>query len=260
MAWGRIIRRIRRRNKSLPAGNAIRGLVAGRRAAFIAAPLLIAVISLLGVVLLTGAPCFARDNDDIRTLEVEGTGSIAGGDFSRGRSEAIRAALRRAVAAAAVLWLPAGLPVQEMQAVSEALDARAEGYIQDYRIIAEKPLPTLYTVVVRATVSVGNIKKDLQALGFLKTPQPGNATVLVRLTISGLASYADYGKLKNLLRTGLGGVQSLSERQMAWKTAWLDLRITGTAKSLAAELASKSPLPLDITKVEGDSIAITVLN
>lgn len=222
--------------------------------------LLTAVIFLLGVVFIAGAPCLALDNDDIRTLEVEGTGSIAGGDFSRGRSEAIRAALRRAVEEAMVLWLPAGLPVQKMRAVRDALDARAEGYIQDYRIIAEKPSPTLYTVVVRATVSAGNIKKDLQALGFLKAPQPGNPTVLVTLTIKGLASYADYAKLKKLLRSGLGGVQSLSERQMEWRTARLDLQITGTAKSLAAQLASKSPLPLDITKVEGDAIEITVLN
>ena len=255
----RITRRIMRGGGSLPAGNAIRGLVAGRRAVFINTSLLIVVFSLLGVVLIIGAPCLARDNDDIRTLEVEGTGSIAGGDFSRGRSEAIRAALRRAVEEATVLWLPAGLPAQKMRAVREALDARAEGYIQDYRIIAEKPSPTLYTVVVRATVSAGNIKKDLQALGFLKAPQPGNTTVLVTLTISGLASYADYGKLKKLL-SGLGGVQSFTEQQMEWRTARLDLHVTGTAKSLAAELASKSPFPLDITKVEGDSIEITILN
>lgn len=227
---------------------------------FIKKLLLLAVILSLSAVAFPDFPCFSRDDDDIRILEVEGTGKVINDDFARARNEAIRDALRRAVDEAAAVWLPADLSAQKTRAVKEALDTRAEGFIQDYRITAEKHYQDVYSVVVRATVSAGNIKKDLLALGFIKALQPGDTTALVTLTIHGLTSYADYVKLKKLLRSGLGGVKSISERQIEWKTARVDLQIAGTAKSLATELASKSPLPLEIRKVDRESIDIAVLN
>lgn len=221
--------------------------------------LLLTVVLSFSVALFPVPPCYSRD-DDIRTLEVEGTGRVINDDFARGRNEAIRDALRRAVKEATTVWLPAGLPAQKALAVKEALNARAEGYIQDFRIIAENPHKTVYSVVVRVTVSADNIRKDLLALGFIKDQQQGYPTVLVRLTIRGLANYADYVKIKELLRFGLGGVKSMSERQIEWKTVRVDLQIVGTAKLLAAELASNSPLPLDVRMVDRDSIEIAVLN
>ncbi len=221
--------------------------------------LLFAIFSFVVAVFPPGMSCFAHD-DDSRTMEVEGTGKVINDDFSRARNEAIRDALRRAVEEATAAWFPAGFPVQKMPAIKEALDARAEGYVQDYRIVSEKPNKNLYSVIVRATVSAGNIIKDLQSLGFIKPQEPGGATFLVTMTIRGLTSYTDYVRFKELLRSGLGGVKSLSERQIEWKTARVDLQITGTAKALAAELTRKSRLPLDIRKVDRDSIEIAVLH
>ena len=228
--------------------------------AFIIKLFLLAVFLSFAVALFPDSPSYARDDQDIRTLEVEGTGKVINDDFARGRNEAIREALRLAVEEATAVWLPTGQSAQNTLAVKKALNAGTEGYIRDYRIIAEKPQKNVYSVVVRVTVSADNIKNDLLALGFIKSRQQGDATAPVTLTIRGLTSYADYVKIKELLRSGLGGVKSISERQIEWKTARVDLQISGTTKALAAELASNSSLPLDVRTVDRDSIEIAVLN
>jgi hypothetical protein len=57
--------------------------------------------------------------------------------------------------------------VQNFQTLNDRIYTQTQGYIQNYRILSETPGPNLHQVTIQATVAIGDLEKDLQALGFL---------------------------------------------------------------------------------------------
>jgi hypothetical protein len=57
--------------------------------------------------------------------------------------------------------------VQNFQTLNDKIYTQTQGYIQNYRVLSEIPGPNVHQVTIQASVAVGDLEKDLQALGFL---------------------------------------------------------------------------------------------
>ena len=121
-----------------------------------------------GVILLLfflGAlPVFAQQS---QTITAEGVGAVMGNDRAIARDQAIQDALRKAVEQAVGTMVSSETMVQNFQTLSDKIYTQTQGYIQNYRVLSETPGPNVHQVTIQATVAMGNLEKDLQALGFL---------------------------------------------------------------------------------------------
>ena len=102
-----------------------------------------------------------------QTVTAEGVGVVIGGDRAIARDSAINDALRKAVEQAVGIMVSSETMVQNFQTLSDRIYTQSQGYIQNYRILSETPGPNLHTVMIQATVSMGDLQRDLQALGIL---------------------------------------------------------------------------------------------
>jgi hypothetical protein len=51
--------------------------------------------------------------------------------------------------------------------LNDRIYTQTQGYVQNYKILSEKPGPDLHQVTIQAAVAMGDLQKDLQALGIL---------------------------------------------------------------------------------------------
>ena len=103
----------------------------------------------------------------VQTLTAEGVGVVIGGDRAIARDNALNDALRKAVEQAVGTMVSSETMVQNFQTLNDRIYTQTQGYIQNYKILSENPGPNLYQVTVQATVAMGDLQKDLQALGIL---------------------------------------------------------------------------------------------
>jgi hypothetical protein len=103
----------------------------------------------------------------VQTITAEGVGVVIGGDRAIARDQAINDALRKAVEQAVGTMVSSETMVQNFQTLSDRIYTQTQGYIQNYRILSENPGPDVHQVTIQATVALGELEKDLQALGFL---------------------------------------------------------------------------------------------
>jgi len=127
-----------------------------------------ALLSCVFIVLL----CFstgvmAAGESKVTTIETDGAGAIVNNNKAIGRDSAIKDALRKAVEQAVGTFISSETMVKNYEVLSDKIYARSQGYIQNYSIFYEDVRDDLYFVKIKATVSLGNIKDDLQALGLL---------------------------------------------------------------------------------------------
>jgi len=127
-----------------------------------------ALLSCVFIVLL----CFstgvmAAGDSKVTTIETDGAGAIVNNNKAIGRDSAIKDALRKAVEQAVGTFISSETMVKNYEVLSDKIYARSQGYIQNYSIFYEDVRDDLYFVKIKATVSLGNIKDDLQALGLL---------------------------------------------------------------------------------------------
>ena len=115
---------------------------------------------------------------EVQTITAEGVGVIIGGDRAIARDNAINDALRKAVEQAVGMMVSSETLVQNFQTLNDRIYIQTQGYVQDYRILSEKPGPDLHQVTVQAAVAMGNLQKDLQALGIL-LGQVGKPRIMV---------------------------------------------------------------------------------
>jgi hypothetical protein len=102
-----------------------------------------------------------------QVVTAEGVGAVIGGDRAIARDQAIQDALRKAVEQAVGTLVSSETMVQNFQTLSDKIYTQSQGYIQNYQIVSETPGPNVHQVTIQATVAMGNLEKDLQALGFL---------------------------------------------------------------------------------------------
>ena len=114
----------------------------------------------------------------VQTVTAEGVGAVIGGDRAIARDQAIQDALRKAVEQAVGILVSSETLVQNFQTLNDKIYTQTQGYIQNYRVLSENPGPNVHQVTIQASVAMGNLEKDLQALGFL-LGQVGKPRVMI---------------------------------------------------------------------------------
>lgn len=118
-------------------------------------------------VLLWAAQGFSQEGEGTRTIVAEGAGVVINNDVALARDNAINDSLRKAVEQAVGTVISSETIVKNFEVINDQIYARSQGYIQNYRILDESVSDNLYRVKIDASVSLGSIKGDLQALGLL---------------------------------------------------------------------------------------------
>lgn len=109
----------------------------------------------------------AEGEGNVTTIDAEGVGAVANNNKALGRDSAIRDALRKAVEQAVGTFISSDTVVKNYEVLSDRIYSRSQGYVRNYSILYEDLRDDLYHVKVRAVISLGGIKDDLQALGLL---------------------------------------------------------------------------------------------
>jgi hypothetical protein len=106
-------------------------------------------------------------DSDIMETTAQGVGVIVDNNTSGARDQAVQDALRMAVEQAAGIMVASETMVQNYEVLRDQIYSKSQGYIRNFQITDEKVEGSLYKVTVQASVSEGNLKDDLMALGLL---------------------------------------------------------------------------------------------
>jgi len=98
---------------------------------------------------------------------VEGVGVIVANNTAQARDQAIQDALRLAVEQAAGTMVSSETLVQNYEVLRDQVYSQSQGYIRHYEVTNETTEGNLYRVTIQASVTMGNLKNDLAALGLL---------------------------------------------------------------------------------------------
>lgn len=193
------------------------------------------------IALMISFPAVSRGEElaPTQVIEAEGSASVTGGDLARARSEAVRQALQKAVEQAAGHWLTPQGTADRSQILKERIADRAEGFIQEYRIVSETTVLDVHTVVIRASVLAESLRKDLIELGLIKPTQLRLPVTRISLTIRGIRTYGDYVKCRSTLQDRIPGIREISLREASWSLARFDIAAEGTVSVLAERLREK---------------------
>jgi hypothetical protein len=199
-----------------------------------------------------------RVKADVLSLEVKGYTAVNHNDIAGARDGAIRKALQRAIedAASALLSLPVN--DKKFLSVKNALIERQDRYINNYKITAEGGQEGTYFVVVNVSVAVSDLKNDLAKMAYRQIAGQGKNNIIISLEIKGLKSYSDFLFLKEFLKGQSKIVKNICSRSFEWQQARLELEISGTAQSLALELA-KTGRYLNTGLIKKNQIVVTCL-
>jgi len=175
----------------------------------------------------------------IRVVESEGSAIVTDNDRARARSEAVRDALQKAVVEVASAWLLPGHDPQQSDLLREQIYKKAEGFIQDYRVISESVSQDLFTVVIKASVLADNVENDLRGLG-LGVPKESQVRMsTISLVIRGIGDYASYSRCRSILREGKTGIREIILREASWGLARFDVMAEASVPVLSGWLHEK---------------------
>jgi hypothetical protein len=181
----------------------------------------------------------AEDVAPTQTVETEGSTRITGGDLARARNEAVRDALLKAVEQVAGRWLAPQEAARKSPVLKEQINDRAEGFIQEYRIVSEMTVFDLYTVAIRATVLADSIRNDLRGLGLIRQEQLKPPVNKISLTIRGIRTYSDYIRCRGVLKEKIPEIREIIPREASWGLARFDIEAEGTTQMVAERLRDK---------------------
>lgn len=104
---------------------------------------------------------------ELRVIDSTGIAPVAGGNIALARDAAIEDALRKAIEQAVGSFISTETIVENYQVLSDNILTRSEGYVKGYSVLSEAPSGAMYQAVVRATIALGTLKNDLDAIGLL---------------------------------------------------------------------------------------------
>lgn len=198
-----------------------------------------AISCLFALVICFPAASRGEESASIQVVEAEGSASVTSGDLARARSEAVREALQKAVEQVAARWLSPQDVTGKSQVIRERITGRAEGFIQEYRIVSETTALEVHTVAVRASVLADTLRKDLLELGLIRPTQLKIPVTRISLTLRGIRTYGDYVKCRAILQDRIPGIREIVLREASWSVARFDLGAEGTVPTLAERLREK---------------------
>ncbi len=103
----------------------------------------------------------------VKTIDAAGYAPFSGVNAAIVRDAAIEDALRKAVEQAVGTLVSAETMVENFQVLNDNVYTKTQGYIKGYSVLNETRSQGLYQVTVRATVAIGGLRNDLDALGVL---------------------------------------------------------------------------------------------
>ena len=109
----------------------------------------------------------SADTSAVKEVLVEGVASYEEGRRDIARDRAIKDALRKAVEQGVGTFISSETVVENYEVLKDRIFSKAEGYVSEYKVVRERAEDGLYRVLVRAKVKLGDIKRDLQAIGIL---------------------------------------------------------------------------------------------
>ncbi len=125
--------------------------------------LLFVVFSLLVLPVLV----LAENPEEVKTIDAVGYAPVQGGNDALARDAAVEDAKRKAVEQAVGALVSSDTVVENYQIIQDNVYTKTQGYIKNYSVISESHTPELYNVTIRATIAVGNVRNDLDAIGLL---------------------------------------------------------------------------------------------
>ncbi len=202
--------------------------------------------------------CVYASREIVEVVETEGTFTVYGIDRAPARDSAIGDSMRRAVERVVGMLISEEIATENTDALNDNIYPKYQDYIRDYRILQEGLENGLYRVRVRATLSVMDIKRDLEKLGVLTGEwQPEYVTTaVIGVVVRGIEKYGDFKTLREKLETDIRGVGAVHLRRMGSGVAVMDVEMQGDASMLANELQLKEfrNFSLYVTKITRDTI------
>lgn len=106
---------------------------------------------------------------DVQTkkAKVQGVASVIENNLAIARDEAISDALRKAVEQTIGVLISSETIVENAILLQDHIYTQASGYVRNYKVLSEKRKNGLFYITILAEVALGDLKRDLAALGLL---------------------------------------------------------------------------------------------
>ena len=183
-------------------------------------------------------PLCAYSSPDTIGIETEGTCLVSGGDRAPARDNAIDDSMRKAVERIVCMFVSEDVAEENFDVINDNIYSKSQDYIRDYRILREGMENDLYSVRIRVTLSVMDIKDDLKMVGVLtdEWKPEEDAMTVIEVVVSGIEKYSYFRMLRETLETDIKGVDAVHLRRMGSGVAVMDVDMQGNAVGLANEL------------------------
>jgi hypothetical protein len=99
----------------------------------------------------------------VEVVEAEGVAPISG-DAGQDRNNAISDAQKRAVESVVGVYVSAESLVSKAKLVEDNITSQTEGFIEKYKVLAEKKDDTFYRVYIKAWVRSGDLSRKVEAM------------------------------------------------------------------------------------------------
>jgi len=171
-------------------------------------------------------------------IEAEGTCAVYGNDRAPARDGAIDDSMRKAVERVVLLLASEEIVSEHADVLKDAIYPKYQEYMRDYRILRESTENGLCRVRVRVTLSVMDIRRDLEELGILTDEWRPEyvASAVIGVVVRGIEKYGDFKVLRERLEKDIGGVDAVHLRRMGSGMAVMDVEMRGDAFMLANTL------------------------
>ncbi len=114
------------------------------------------------------------------TVEAEGEANVIPGNALNTRDQALMAAQKNAVEKAVGVLVTGQMVISQARLIEDQVFSKTGGYLKAWDVLSEKENDGVHTTRIRARVKLGDVRKDLDALGMLiKTKKVGNPRVMV---------------------------------------------------------------------------------
>ena len=109
----------------------------------------------------------AKGKDTIKIVEVTASGTIIADKTAAARERAITGGLVSAVALASVDLLPVEAQVDNFKMLNQVLYNQVDDFVQNYKVLTEFVADSQYRVVMRVTVMLDRVEKQLAGTGVI---------------------------------------------------------------------------------------------
>ena len=202
---------------------------------------------------------YAQENSAILSLDIEGSADIIRNDVERAREESIQNAIENSILKATANLMSISVNDDRFQPVKSVIIDEPDKYVNNYKIVKETKKPDSYKVSVHVAVNLGNLKNDLNKMGFMQVVQTVKASPIILINVKGLKKYTDFLLLKDFLQSRKKIVKNIYPCRFEWQQAHFEVEIRGDVQSLINELTQTGRYDLDFGKTVKNQIEMTCL-